>query len=156
LGRISRDISGDRRWRRQRLRSAIATAFLARFCPMTYLSSSATISRGVLAAAGGASASFSPGIMKTTGASELLDRDAVVRVDVHLRRDQERLRGDLRRGQLRLVLQEGARGREREGSSRADREHALLGRDQVAGPRDEERALLVGHDQQSLELAQHL
>src|SRR5689334_426942 len=67
FGRISRAISGERRWRRQRLRSAIATAFLARFCPMTYLSSSTTISRGVRAAAGGASVSASPGMKKTMG-----------------------------------------------------------------------------------------
>src|SRR5215831_13088687 len=53
------------RCRRQRLRSAIATAFFARFWPMTYLSSSPTISRGVRAAVGGACASVSPGIMKT-------------------------------------------------------------------------------------------
>ena len=37
---------GGRRWRRMRLRSAIATARLALAWPMTYLSSSATISRG--------------------------------------------------------------------------------------------------------------
>src|SRR5512137_2670588 len=39
--------SSDRRWRRQRFRSAMATARLALFWPMMYLSSSSTIWRGV-------------------------------------------------------------------------------------------------------------
>src|SRR5262245_19272363 len=123
---------------------------------MTYLSSSATISRGVRAAAGGASASFSPGIMKTMDASELLDRDPVVRVDVDLGGDLERLARDVRGGELRLVLEQRARRGEREGAAGPDREHALVRRDQIAGARDQERALLVGDDEQCLELAEHL
>ena len=43
LGRISSRSSSSTCWRRQRLRSAMATAFLASFCPTMYLSSSATI-----------------------------------------------------------------------------------------------------------------
>ena len=46
FGVTSSAISGGSRCRRMRLRSAIATARLALAWPMTYLSSSATISRG--------------------------------------------------------------------------------------------------------------
>ena len=47
FGVTSSAISGGSRCRRMRLRSAMATARLALAWPMTYLSSSATISRGV-------------------------------------------------------------------------------------------------------------
>jgi hypothetical protein len=47
FGAISSASSGASFWRRIRLRSAIATARFAAACPMTYLSSSATIWRGV-------------------------------------------------------------------------------------------------------------
>src|SRR5689334_3967277 len=47
LGVISSRISSGTRWRRVRLRSAIAMARLAASCPTMYLSSSATIWRGV-------------------------------------------------------------------------------------------------------------
>ena len=47
LGATSSRSSSGSLWRRVRLRSAMATAFLALSCPMMYLSSSATISRGV-------------------------------------------------------------------------------------------------------------
>src|SRR5713226_3029964 len=140
FGRISRAISGSSCWRRQRLRRATATAFLARFLPMMNLSSSATISRGVSdpgALFAVSSAAFSPGIRKTM--SELFQRDAVVGVDVDGRGDRQGLARDLGRGELRAVLQEGARGRERVRAAGADREDSLLGRDQVAGPRDQER-----------------
>ena len=46
-GRISSRMSSSMLQRRQRLRSAIATAFFAAACPMTYLSSSATTWPGV-------------------------------------------------------------------------------------------------------------
>ena len=49
-GWISSRMSSSTRQRRQRLRSAMATAFLAFAWPITYLSSSATISRGVSSA----------------------------------------------------------------------------------------------------------
>ena len=47
LGRISSRSSSSTCWRRQRLRSAIATAFFASDWPTMYLSSSATTWRGV-------------------------------------------------------------------------------------------------------------
>jgi hypothetical protein len=49
LGVTSCASSGGSRWRRIRLRSAIATARLAAAWPTTWRSSSATISRGVSA-----------------------------------------------------------------------------------------------------------
>jgi hypothetical protein len=47
FGVTSSAMSAGRRWRRMRLRSAMATARFAFACPMTCLSSSSTISRGV-------------------------------------------------------------------------------------------------------------
>ena len=47
FGAISSRRSSGTCWRRQRLRRAMATELLAFSCPMMYLSSSATISRGV-------------------------------------------------------------------------------------------------------------
>ena len=47
LGMTSSASSAGSFWRRMRLRSAMATARFAWFCPTTYLSSSRTISRGV-------------------------------------------------------------------------------------------------------------
>src|ERR1700674_4557219 len=105
---------------------------------MTYLSSSTTISRGVRAAAGGASVSFSPGIRKTT--SDLFHGDVVVRIDVDLRGDQKGLARDVRGGELGGVLQERPRRRQREGAPGPDRQDAFLGRDQVARAGDQKRA----------------
>src|SRR5229473_835264 len=50
-----------RRWRRTRLRRATATARLAAFCPTMYLSSSTTISRGVMSSSAGRSSCPSTG-----------------------------------------------------------------------------------------------
>src|SRR5690606_33702726 len=63
--------------RRQRLRNAMATARLASCWPTMCLSSSSTISRGVI-----------------DMASQLLDRDRGVGVDADLPRDAERLLDD--------------------------------------------------------------
>ena len=49
FGATSSAISADSFCRRMRFRSAMATARFAAFCPMTYLSSSATICLGVSA-----------------------------------------------------------------------------------------------------------
>src|SRR6185436_13240497 len=63
--------------RRQRLRSAIATARFASCWPTMCLSSSSTISRGVI-----------------DMALQLLDRDRGVRIDADLARDRQRLLDD--------------------------------------------------------------
>ena len=54
FGMMSSARSGSSFCRRIRLRSAIATARLAACCPTTYLSSSATISRGVISSSASA------------------------------------------------------------------------------------------------------
>ena len=61
LGMISSARSGVSFCRRIRLRSAIATARFAAFCPTTYLSSSATISRGVSSSSDSSWSSAVPG-----------------------------------------------------------------------------------------------
>src|SRR5579863_9099131 len=66
-------------WRRQRLRSAIATARLAAFWPTMCLSSSSTISRGVIC----------------DMELQLLDRQIAIRVDADIGRDVERALDDV-------------------------------------------------------------
>src|SRR6185369_4148212 len=139
-----------------------ATARLAFCWPMMYLSSSATICRGVrwpvsFSAAGPADSATSPGIRKTMapGSSEFLDPDAVVGVDVDSGRDRERLPGELGRRKRRVLGERPGCG-ERVRPARSDGEQALVGSDQVAGPRDQQGELAVGDDQQRLELAQDL
>ncbi len=61
LGMISSASSGVSFWRRMRLRSAIATARFASFCPITCLSSSTTISRGVSSSSANCSSSAEEG-----------------------------------------------------------------------------------------------
>jgi len=61
LGMMSSASSGASFCRRIRSRSAIATARLAACCPTTYLSSSATISRGVISSSARAWSSAVPG-----------------------------------------------------------------------------------------------
>src|SRR5262245_27929559 len=79
--------------RRQRFRSAIATARFASCWPMMCLSSSSTISRGVI-----------------DMALQLLDRDRGVRVDADLARDRERLLDDRARRELRVLVERLSRG----------------------------------------------
>src|SRR5690606_19684185 len=108
--------------RRQRLRNAIATASFASFCPTMCLSSSSTISRGVI------------------DMSQLFDRDLAVRVDANVARDRERLRHDGTRVELRVLKQRECRGL-RVRAARADREQIVLGLDDVARAREQERLL---------------
>src|SRR5690606_29834731 len=75
--------------RRQRLRSAIATARFASCWPMMCLSSSWTISRGVI------DMGFLP--------LELFDRDLAVRIDADVGRDRHRLLDDLPRAEIRIL-----------------------------------------------------
>src|SRR6188474_1448187 len=123
--------------RRQRLRSAMATARFASCWPMMYLSSSSTISRGVI-----------------DMALELLDGDRGVRVDADRARDRERLLDDRTRVEL-GVLVERLRRRLRVRAAGADREQRVLGLDHVAGARDQQRVLFIGDDQERLEPPEH-
>src|SRR5258708_12527493 len=69
--------------RRQRLRSAIATARLASPCPTMFLSSSCTISRGVMVCAGSAGAGEGAGV-GCVMPSERLDDVVLLGVDPQL------------------------------------------------------------------------
>src|ERR1700746_2809487 len=87
-------------WRRQRLRSATATARLARCWPTMCLFNSWTISFGVII--GGANpraASF-----------ERLDRLALIGVDAQVGGDRQRARHDVGWRQVRVVQQGTCRG----------------------------------------------
>src|SRR5690349_18853807 len=92
LGVISARSLASTCWRRQRLRRAIATARLASNWPTMWLSSSETISWGVI-------------VM-----SERLDGVIHVRVDAQLAGDGQRLAHDLLGAEL-GVLQQRLRGR---------------------------------------------
>src|ERR1700735_2913258 len=76
-------------WRRQRLRKAIATARFAAFWPTICLSSSSTISRGVICDI----------------ESELLDGEIAIGVDADVRGDIERTLHDFSRRELGCVYQ---------------------------------------------------
>src|SRR5687767_5184402 len=106
--------------RRQRLRSAIATARLASCWPMMCLSSSSTISRGVI-----------------DMALQLLDRDRGVRVDTNLARDGQRLLDDRARVEVRVLIKRERRGL-RVRATGADRNQIALGLDDITGARDQQ------------------
>src|SRR4030095_541746 len=128
-------------WRRQRLRSAIATARFALAWPTMYLSSSCTISWGVMP------------LMSEGLSFQRLYRSLVIRIDAKIGRNGERFLHDLARAEL-VVLQQRLRGALRERPARADRDHALLGLQHVAHAGDDERMLAVGHRKHGLEPAQ--
>src|SRR6266850_1996027 len=115
LGVISARSGSGTCERRQRLRNAIATARFACAWPTMYLSSSWTISCGVIIAAG-------------SGA---------------LAGDRERFLHDVG-GLERRIVHEGEGGRLRVAAPAADGEQAAFGLEHVAGAGDEERSLAVG------------
>src|SRR4026207_502465 len=102
-GATSPASSGASFWRRPRLRNAMATARLALCWPTTYLSSSATIWRGVSASTTGTRAET------VTVTSELLDHDVGIGVDAQPRGNRHRLLRDRARIQ-RAVLRQRAGG----------------------------------------------
>src|SRR6185312_13593139 len=149
LGVTSLRNAGSSCIRRQRSRSAIATARLALCWPMMKRSSSLTISRGVnsdmstrignvmgIGKSGGLGESigsqrafcrFSIPILD----SQLFDRDVVVGVDADVAGDPERLLDDLACLQVGVVQQRLGRGL-RVRTARADRDQAVLGFQHVA------------------------
>src|SRR3954451_16996868 len=154
LGAMSSASSGGSCCRRQRLRKAMATARFACFCPTTYLSSSATICRGVMFSIArllGASLE----IWRVMGLSELLDREVVVGENADLGGDPHRLAHHVLGGH-RGVPEQGSRGGQRVVGSGADGEHGLLlvRLHQLADAGDEEALLLVGDDDHRLQLPQ--
>src|SRR2546421_413072 len=128
-------------WRRQRLRSAIATARFALPCPTMYLSSSCTISCGVIPP------------MSEGRSFQCLDGSLVIGVNAKIGRNRQRFFDDLARIKLR-VLEERLRRALRERSARADGDHPLLGLQHVAHAGDDERVLAVCHGEHRLEPAQ--
>src|SRR6476620_9743404 len=99
FGAISSARSGESFWRRIRLRSAIATARFAAACPTTYLSSSATICRGV-------SDSADVWVVSGSGMAtslQFFDHNAGVRVDADVSGDLHRLLGYRTRVEIGVV-----------------------------------------------------
>src|SRR6056297_4328385 len=117
--------------RRQRFLSAMATARLALSWPTMCLSSSWTISLGVI------DMSFGPGFR---AAGEFLDGDETIGVDADVAGDLERLLHDLPGAQVR-VLQQRPGGRLGVGPAGAYRHEVELGLDHVAVARDDQRGV---------------
>src|SRR3984957_16156885 len=129
--------SASATWLRpQRFRKAIATARLAAFWPTICLSSSSTISRGVICDMG----------------LQLLDRQIAIRVDADVRGNIERAFDDVARGHL--SLHEGQRRGLREASPGADGNQIMLRFDHVAIPRYDVGAFRIRDAQQRFEPAQ--
>src|SRR5471030_2770424 len=126
----SRNASGNCR-RRQRLRSAIATARLASCWPTMCLSSSETISRGEKS-------------LLMARDSKLLDDEIVVGVDADVGGDAHRLARD-RLGIQAVDIEQRTRGRQRIVAARADGDEAAFRLQHVAGARQKQRYVLVGH-----------
>src|SRR5262245_61645359 len=115
-------------WRRQRLRSAIATARLASCWPTMWRSSSETISCGVMLA----DMAWRPARWRPAdGLLQHLDGVVLVGVDAQLAGDLQRPLHHLGCRQ-RGVRQQGARGGLRKGAARADGDDAVLGFEHVA------------------------
>src|SRR5215831_8873914 len=130
--------------RRQRLRSAMATARLAASWPTMCLSSSCTIWRGV---------SDDMGLSSSGALAQLLDENVAIGVDADIGSDVERALDDAARVELGALEQSARRG-ERVLAARADRSHIVLGLDHIAIARDQEEFLRVPDQQQRLEAPQ--
>src|SRR5947209_16677218 len=100
LGVTSLRNSGGSCCRRQRLRMATATAFFAASCPTMYLSSSATIWRGVMESATGVPFQKQKSAAKLFSLTEFLHVDVAVRVDADVAGDLQARADNLRRLEL--------------------------------------------------------
>src|SRR5262245_36960982 len=127
--------------RRQRLRSAIATARFARPCPTMNLSSSCTISWGVML------------LMSERLSFQRLYSSLMIRIDAQVGRNRQRLLDDVARTELGVLEQRLGRAL-RIGPARADRDHPLFGLEHVAHAGDDERMLTVGDGEHGLEAAE--
>src|SRR5580765_3254812 len=148
FGVTSSAMSAGSCWRRIRFRNAIATARLAFAWPMTYLSSSATISRGVSERAAVAVRSG-----KKMAISQFFNREIGIRINADVRRDRHGFGGDLTRIEL-AVPRQRPRRRHREWPPRSHRHDPIVGLDQIAGAGQQERRALVGDNQHGLEAPQ--
>src|SRR5277367_3828168 len=122
--------------RRQRLRSAMATARLAAFWPTMCLSSSSTISRGVICDMG----------------LQLFDRQIAIGIDADIRGDMQRALDDVAGGHL--ALHEGHGSRLRQAAARTDGNQIMLGFDDIAIARYDVGTVHICDAQQGLEPAQ--
>ena len=141
--------------RRQRLRSAMATAFLAASWPTMCLSSSWTISCGVIIERRRARAA---GVLIGRGMAATL-RASRPRGSGSCRcRCRPRSRAScftMSAGARSVLLEERDRRGLRVGAAAAHGDDAALGLEHVAVAGDEERGLAVGHGEHRLEAAQH-
>src|SRR5215831_3025978 len=180
LGRTSSAISGGSFCRRTRLRRATATARFAAACPTIYLSSSTTISRGVMSSSAGSispssagRAPFPPGnrvislsVLIAMNDSLLGPEEPIpafpldlfygkvcVAVNANFAGDAHGLERKVLDGQLR-VLQQSARGCQCVNSAGTDRAQAVIRFDHVAISGKNEGSLGIGHNQQSFQVAQ--
>src|SRR5450830_175794 len=128
-------------WRRQRLRKAMATARLALPWPTTCLSSSPTISCGVM-------------FIWFMGSVQGFDDVGKVGVDAQLAGDGQRFLDDVSRGQFR-VLEQGLGGGLGVYAARTDGADAVFRFQYVAVARDDQGRFGVSHQQHRFQAAQH-
>src|SRR5215204_4514044 len=133
FGEISLRMDSGACWRRQRLRSAMATAFLASACPTMYRSSSATICRGVRSARRANACCVRGEAMS----ARLEHGDVGIGVHADLAGDRERLAHDVRGGELRVDGERTRRG-ERVRATRSNGEDAVVRLDQLSRAGDDE------------------
>src|SRR6185503_14873657 len=143
LGITSSAISGESFCRLTRLRNAMATARFAADWPITYLSSSRTISRGVSSSRWGISTTGSSACIRQFDSSlklpaslQRLHRNAFIRVNADLSSDVHRFFCNFACAEL-SVLCHGAGRRQRVGTARADGDQTVIRLDQIAVSGDE-------------------
>ena len=148
LGTTSSRSSSGSKLRRYRLRRAMATARLAAFWPMMYLSSSATIWRGVRSAL--------VGVIDPPFTLYLLNDDLMIGKHANLRR---RSSAPLRAISLALISGACAfkarAGGQRVSPSGTDRQHAVIRLDHFTGPGTNSRLLCIHDDHHRFQPAQH-
>src|SRR5690606_201373 len=140
--------------RRQRLRSAIATARLAWFWPTMYLSSSLTISRGVMTEVRGGDGRFDiKRFHNSAAAIEFFDSAVVIGVDADIAGDGEAAFDNIARRQFGAVEQ-GARSGLCKGSAGADGDQIVFRFDDIAVAGDDQRRGFIGDSEQGFQPAQ--
>src|SRR5438093_7251636 len=152
LGMTSSRKCDGSRWRRHRVRSAIATIRLASRCPMTYRSSSSTIWRGVKLSSPCACL-FS--LMIYLEPEALTPRSSCPYWYIYQCRRQSAPIPRQYPGIQIGVAQQRPRGGQGIRPAGPDRQDAVFRLDDVAGPRDDQGMRTVGDGQQRLELSQH-
>src|SRR5690606_17291977 len=138
--------------RRQRLRNAMATARFASCWPIICLSSSLTISRGVMADM--ANGSFKSGSSKMNQAARasagsavnFFDCGLMIGIDTNITGDVECFLNDFSGAQL-CVFQQGSGGCLGKGTTGTNSDQALFGFDHIAVAGDDQRSGAVCNGQ---------